>query len=119
MLLLAVLEAYRDFYRGEPFVRVHDSGAALGTIHVRGTNRCNLVVGVDERAGRFRVVSYIDNLMKGQAGSALQNMNLLFGLPETAGLERSPELIYGLLLVTNVMESVYHDDAGERSIGER
>ncbi|MCE9614154.1 MAG: N-acetyl-gamma-glutamyl-phosphate reductase [Lentisphaerae bacterium] len=85
----SVLAAYRSFYKGEPFVSVHDSAGTLGTIHVRGTNRCNLIVGVDERANRFRVVSYIDNLMKGQAGSALQNMNLLFGFPETAGLERA------------------------------
>ena len=56
--------------------------------HVRGTNYCNLVVNVDERTDRLRVVSYIDNLVKGQAGSALQNMNLLFGLPETMGLDR-------------------------------
>ncbi|MDA0577330.1 MAG: N-acetyl-gamma-glutamyl-phosphate reductase [Verrucomicrobia bacterium] len=85
----SVLAAYREFYHDEPFVRVYDHSAALGTIHVRGTNRCNLVVGVDERAGRFRVVSYIDNLMKGQAGSALQNMNILFGFPETTGLDRA------------------------------
>jgi N-acetyl-gamma-glutamyl-phosphate reductase len=43
---------------------------------------------VDARAQRLRVVSYIDNLVKGQAGSALQNMNLLFGLPENMGLDR-------------------------------
>jgi N-acetyl-gamma-glutamyl-phosphate reductase len=43
---------------------------------------------VDQRTHRLRVVSYIDNLVKGQAGSALQNMNLLFGLEETAGLDR-------------------------------
>ena len=84
----SVLAAYRDFYRNEAFVKVHDSNATLGTIHVRGTNRCNLVIGVDERTGRFRVISYIDNLMKGQAGSALQNMNVLFGFPETTGLNR-------------------------------
>jgi N-acetyl-gamma-glutamyl-phosphate reductase len=83
-----VLDAYRDFYAGEPFVRVYDADSGIGTVHVRGSNRANLLLGVDERTGRFRVVSHIDNLMKGQAGSALQNMNLLFGLPETAGLER-------------------------------
>jgi N-acetyl-gamma-glutamyl-phosphate reductase len=83
-----VLELYRRHYRNDPFVRVFDSAAAVGTIHVRGTNYCNLVVSVDARAGRLRVVSYIDNLMKGQAGSALQNMNLLFGLPETTGLDK-------------------------------
>ena len=44
---------------------------------------------MDERVNRLRVVSYIDNLMKGQAGSALQNINLMAGLPETLGLMRS------------------------------
>ena len=79
---------YREFYRNSPFVRVFDSSAAIGTLHVRGTNFCNLVVSVDSRVNRLRVVSYIDNLMKGQAGSALQNMNLMCGLPETLGLWR-------------------------------
>jgi N-acetyl-gamma-glutamyl-phosphate reductase len=83
-----VLAVYREFYRGSPFVRLYDSRAAIGTLHVRGTNFCNLVVSVDSRAGRLRIVSHIDNLMKGQAGSALQNLNVMFGLPETAGLMR-------------------------------
>ena len=60
----------------------------MGTMHLRGTNFCNLVVDVDPRTRKLRVISHIDNLMKGQAGSALQNMNLLFGLPETMGLMR-------------------------------
>ena len=55
-------------------------------MHVRGTNRCILTVDVDERLNRLRVISYIDNLVKGQAGSAVQNMNRLFGLDEKAGL---------------------------------
>jgi N-acetyl-gamma-glutamyl-phosphate reductase len=84
----AVLRAYREAYASDVFVAVYDSTAAIGSPHVRGTNRCNLVVSVDERTGRLRVVSYIDNLVKGQAGSALQNMNLLFGLPEQTGLDR-------------------------------
>jgi len=83
-----VLALYREFYRESPFVRVFDSKAAIGTLHVRGTNFCNLVVSVDTRVNRLRIVSYIDNLMKGQAGSALQNMNLMCGLPETLGLMR-------------------------------
>jgi N-acetyl-gamma-glutamyl-phosphate reductase len=83
-----VLEVYQDFYANDPFVRVFDSVAAVGSMHVRGTNYCNLVVSVDERTRRLRIVSYIDNLVKGQAGSALQNMNLLFGLEETTGLDR-------------------------------
>ncbi len=79
---------YTNFYRESPFVRIFDSKAAIGTQHVRGTNFCNLVVSVDSRTNRLRIVSYIDNLMKGQAGSALQNMNLMCGLPETLGLMR-------------------------------
>jgi N-acetyl-gamma-glutamyl-phosphate reductase len=83
-----VLETYRNFYRNEPFVRVYDGSARVGTVHVRGSNVCALVVSVDPRTKRLRVMSHIDNLVKGQAGSALQNMNLLFGLPETTGLSR-------------------------------
>jgi len=79
---------YRDFFKDSPFVRVYGSTAGIGTLNVRGTNYCNLVVSVDARVNRLRIVSHIDNLMKGQAGSALQNMNLMFGLPETAGLNR-------------------------------
>lgn len=82
-----LLDLYRTFYASSPFVRVWGSQAAIGTLQVRGTNRCHLVVSVDARVNRLRVVSYIDNLVKGQAGSALQNMNLLFGLPETMGLD--------------------------------
>ncbi len=83
-----VLKIYESFYADDPFVRVLDSTAPVGSMHVRGTNYCNLVVSVDERTRRMRIVSYIDNLMKGQAGSALQIMNLLFGFEETTGLER-------------------------------
>jgi N-acetyl-gamma-glutamyl-phosphate reductase len=83
-----LLEAYRVFYRDSPFVRIHDSSVAIGTQQVRGTNYCNLVVSLDSRNGKLRVVSHIDNLVKGQAGSAVQCMNLLFGLPEAMGLDR-------------------------------
>jgi len=82
-----VMEAYRAFYRGEKFVRIfpHDSG--IGSSHVRGTNYCNLIVDVDSRTNKLRVISHIDNLVKGQAGSALQNMNIVCGLKENAGLD--------------------------------
>lgn len=82
------VDLYREFYRNDQFVRVLPSTAAVGSMHVRGTNYANLVVSVDERTHRLRIVSYIDNLVKGQAGSALQNMNLICGLPETMGLDR-------------------------------
>ena len=84
-----VMAVYRDFYKGSAFVRLFDRSASIGSMHVRGTNFCNLIVDVDARTRKLRVISHIDNLMKGQAGSALQNMNLLFGLPENAGLMRS------------------------------
>ena len=83
-----LLAIYREFYAASRFVRVFDSAAPVGTVHVRGTNACNLVVSVDAPTRRLRVVSYIDNLVKGQAGSALQNMNLIFGLPETTGFDQ-------------------------------
>ena len=82
------VDAYAAAYEDSPFVRVLDASAAVASNSVRGTNYCFLVVSVDERTDRLRVVSYIDNLVKGQAGSAVQNMNLLFGLDEIAGLDR-------------------------------
>lgn len=81
-------EAYRSFYKGEAFVRVFGPGKLLTTADVRGSNFCNLSVNVDERTGRLIVISMIDNLVKGQAGSAVQNMNVMFGIEETAGLLR-------------------------------
>jgi N-acetyl-gamma-glutamyl-phosphate reductase len=83
-----VLETYREYHRRHRFVRIYDRTASIGTIHVRGSNFCNLIVDVDERTRMLRVISHIDNLMKGQAGNAIQNMNILFGWPETLGLDR-------------------------------
>ncbi len=84
----AVLEAYRSYHAENRFVRIYDRQAVIGTSQVRGSNFCNLLVDVDERTNKLRVISHIDNLMKGQAGSALQNMNLLCGFPEATGLDR-------------------------------
>ena len=81
-----VFELYASYFAGSPFIRVLRADALAGTAYVRGTNHCNLVVSVDERCNRLRVISYIDNLMKGQAGSAVQNMNMLFNLPESMGI---------------------------------
>jgi len=79
------LDLYREFYKGEPFVRVVDSSPA--TKYVTGSNLCLVHPTVDERTGRLVVVSVLDNLVKGAAGQAIQNMNAMLGLPETAGLE--------------------------------
>ncbi len=81
-----VLELYREFHRNNRFVRVQDAQTPASIADVRGTNYCNLTVDVDERNNRLRVISHIDNLMKGQAGNALQNMNLMFGLDSGMGL---------------------------------
>ena len=83
-----IIDIYKDFYGDNSFVRIYSSDAAVGTQQVRGTNYCNVVISVDERTSRLRVVSYIDNLMKGQAGSAMQNMNIMLGLPEKTGFNR-------------------------------
>lgn len=85
------LDAYRDAYAREPFVQVRDFSEPVGTSDVRGSNRVIVTVACDERTGTFRVVSHLDNLVKGQAGSALQNMNAMFGLPETLGLDMAPQ----------------------------
>ncbi|MBW1765875.1 MAG: N-acetyl-gamma-glutamyl-phosphate reductase [Deltaproteobacteria bacterium] len=81
-----VEDAYQSFYGSETFIRVFGPESPLTSTDVRGSNFCNLSLNVDERTGKLIVVSLIDNLVKGQAGSAVQNMNIMFGLEETAGL---------------------------------
>lgn len=81
-----VLHLFREFYAGEPFVRVRPAGDLPSTKQVSGSNHCDIGLQVDRRTGRVLVVAVIDNLIKGAAGQAVQNMNLLFGLPETTGL---------------------------------
>jgi N-acetyl-gamma-glutamyl-phosphate reductase len=76
---------YADFYRDEPFVKVVDSPPQ--TKHTWGNNLCLVYPTVDRRANRLVVVSCIDNLVKGAAGQAVQDMNLMLGLPEATGLE--------------------------------
>ena len=83
-----VLEAYRAMYAGERFLHVRDLTEPVGTSDVRGTNRVLVTVACDERTSTFRVVSHLDNLVKGQAGSALQNMNVMMGLDESLGLDQ-------------------------------
>jgi len=80
-----VRRLYREFYRGEPFVRVVD--APPQTKQTWGSNLCLVYPAVDARTGRLIVVSCIDNLVKGGAGQAVQNMNVMLGMPEAAGLD--------------------------------
>jgi N-acetyl-gamma-glutamylphosphate reductase len=80
-----VRQMYQSFYEAEPFVRVVDSPPA--TKHTRGNNMCLVYPTVDLRTERLVVVSVLDNLVKGAAGQAIQNMNAMLGLPETMGLD--------------------------------
>ncbi len=86
VLRRGLAEAYHD----EPFVRVLPEGSAPATRHVRGANHCLIGVFDDRRAGHAVLVSAIDNLVKGAAGQAIQNFNVMFGFPETTGLEQQP-----------------------------
>ncbi len=81
---------YEDFYRREAFVRICPAGDFPATQFVRGSNCCDIGFKVDRRTGRIVIVSAIDNLVKGAAGQAVQNMNLLCGLPEGEGLGQAP-----------------------------
>ncbi len=81
---------YEQFYADEPFVRVLPYGLTPGPKGVLGSNLCDVSVVLDRANGRLVAVGSIDNLMKGQAGVALQNLNLMCGFPETAGLDRIP-----------------------------
>lgn len=76
---------YRDFYKGERFVRLLES-AMPNPRHVRGANYCDLAVHADTRAGWVVTVAALDNLIKGAAGQAIQAMNLMLGYPEETGL---------------------------------
>lgn len=77
-------------YGGEPFVHLLPEGVAPATRMVRGSNHVVLNVFADRVPGRALVIVAIDNLVKGSSGQAIQNMNLMFGLPETAGLTQAP-----------------------------
>ena len=77
-------------YRGEPFVRVLPAGAMPATHHVRGSNLCLIGLAADRLSGRAILVSAIDNLVKGASGQAVQDMNVMLGLQETAGLAQEP-----------------------------
>jgi len=82
----AVRELYEEAYRGEPFVRVVPEPPQ--SKHTWGNNLCLIYPTVDVWAGRLVVVSCIDNLVKGAAGQAIQNMNLMLGFPEATGLDQ-------------------------------
>jgi N-acetyl-gamma-glutamyl-phosphate reductase len=82
-----VQAVFEDYYRDEPFVDIMPAGSHPETRSVRGANVCRIAVHHLAAANKYVVLSVEDNLVKGAAGQAIQNMNLMFGLDETAGLE--------------------------------
>ena len=81
-----VLEAYQKFYQKAPFVRIFEPPNLPEIKFVAGTNYCDIGFSIDERVGKIKIISVIDNLLKGAAGQAVQNMNIMSGFPETCGL---------------------------------
>ncbi|MDD3225395.1 MAG: N-acetyl-gamma-glutamyl-phosphate reductase [Clostridium sp.] len=83
-----LLNLYKDFYRNEHFVRIIDDLPETG--FVKGSNFCDISLRVDKRTGKVIVFSAIDNLVKGAAGQAIQNMNIMFRIDETTAINMAP-----------------------------
>ena len=90
LTLDALHDVYLDKYAAETFVRVLPKGHLPNISQVRGSNYCDIGLAVDDRTGRVIALSAIDNLVKGAAGQAVQNMNLMLSLPENSGLMAPP-----------------------------
>ncbi len=82
-----VYGAYCEFFKNEPFVDVYEPGLLPELKHVVGSNRVAIGFALDTRVKRLVVISCLDNLIKGAAGQAIQNLNVLYGLDETTGLD--------------------------------
>ena len=85
-----LLDVYREFYAGEPFVRVLPEGERPTTRAVVGSNFCDVAVVSDPRTGRAVCVSALDNLGKGGSANGIQNLNIMMGWDERTGLEAPP-----------------------------
>lgn len=88
-----LIECLEETYKNDPFVRIIKDASTVGTNQVKGSNYCDIFVKVDERTNRATIVSVIDNLVKGAAGQAIQNMNVQMNLPQTTGLDVIPLFI--------------------------
>ncbi|WP_299768470.1 N-acetyl-gamma-glutamyl-phosphate reductase [uncultured Tateyamaria sp.] len=86
----AIYDTLAAAYAAEPFIEVLPMGEVPSTRHVRGSNFCHIGVAADRLPGRTVVVAALDNLTKGSSGQALQNANLMLGIPETEGLLMAP-----------------------------
>ena len=85
-----IMALYEKMYDREHFVRVLEPGTLPATQQVRGSNYCDISLNLDERTGRLIIISALDNIVKGASGQAVQNMNLMCGLDEDAGLRQAP-----------------------------
>ena len=85
-----IADCYKAAYSRRPFVRLCPENRLPDTLHVRGTNFCDIGFRLDERSKRVILISAIDNLVKGAAGQAVQNMNIMMGFEETSGLHFVP-----------------------------
>lgn len=85
-----LVSLYRKYYEGRSFVRIRSKGKWPATKEVWGSNYCDIGFAADERTGRLTIISVIDNVVKGAAGQAIQNLNLMMGWDETTGLEFAP-----------------------------
>ncbi len=85
-----IKKCFQSFYSGRHFVRIRPDGKAPDMLHVKGTNYCDIGFKVDEKNNRLVLMSAIDNLVKGAAGQAVQNMNIMLGFKETQGLDHVP-----------------------------
>lgn len=83
-----IYSLYKNFYKNEPFVRILDE--LPETRWVKNSNYCDIAIRIDKRTNKIIVLAAIDNLMKGAAGQAIQNMNIMHGLDEKTGLEIVP-----------------------------
>ncbi|WP_338472144.1 N-acetyl-gamma-glutamyl-phosphate reductase [Niallia sp. XMNu-256] len=88
--LTEIHELYQHYYEKAPFVRVRPIGNDPAIKEVAGSNYCDIGIHLDERTGRLTIVSVIDNLMKGAAGQAVQNANIMNGLDEKTGIDFIP-----------------------------
>lgn len=85
-----IRKTYEDFYKKEYFVRLLPKGTEACIKAVKFSNFCDISLHIDQRTGTFIAISAIDNMVKGAAGQAVQNMNIVFGIEETAGLKLIP-----------------------------
>jgi N-acetyl-gamma-glutamyl-phosphate reductase len=85
-----IIKLYQQYYEGRRFVRIRPAGKWPATKEVWGSNYCDIGFSLDERTGRLTIISVIDNLVKGAAGQAVQNLNLMMGWDEGAGLAFTP-----------------------------